>query len=387
MISMRSTRLIGERFCGRKISFLAPIYTLVLTFVSAGAAQLPETNSQSTNAPDGFFESLEAYLDSTNNLWANEHVDSYFTEIEDMSPKLGANKQNLRRYEIEYRRIDRSFRYRLQRWKDGQPLNSIPSLDETCGYDSMEGVQRSFGASKSMLQQGKAHARISTWQLVGAFPLMERFGRFFDGTYTVAGEFYIPFLLSHRSDAQFQMSPKTNEVQVTVPLHPACNSPNCGSIRLWFDPLRNYLLTRVEDKFSLPSLHFHHVARVEKAITVNGTWVPQHIIEVCVIPEHHKNGTGAVYEVVANRIRLGELKEADLDVEFPANVTFIDDRIKGERFFVAKDGTKTLANISSSISSPVQVASGPRIVVIVINVLIVVALAAILVYRRSRMAS
>lgn len=160
-----------------------------------------------------------------------------------------------------------------------------------------------------------------------------------------------------------------------------------GQTTMWFDPAKNYLLTRVEDWFSTGSMEYHHVARVEQARQVDGIWLPERIVDVGVIPGAFKEGTGGVYEVRAENIRLGKVKESDLAVELPPNLTYIDDQISGQKFLVAKDGTKTLANITTGISVPERTASGLRIVIIAINVLIVVALAALLIYRRRRMAS
>lgn len=288
----------------------------------------------------GVLAAVESNLAKTENLAARIHVDSYVGRIENMRPVDDAPKLHRYRYEFDFRMIGESFRFESSTWRDGQPQDR-PGLTEVSGYDARLGRQTSYGMTADMLAQGVAHARISPLQHEGAFPKVDQFGKFFSGKQLESHRFYLPFLLQRRDLATLESNGGDGLLHVNLARHATGDYVDAGSTKYTFDPSKNFLLMKVEDSYRIGKAHMEHVVCVDEAVKVDEEiWAPRKLTDVGVMHGVHAPGTGGVYRVTVENIRVGALQPADLNVELPETVRFVDDKLSRVQFQVAPDGRR-----------------------------------------------
>lgn len=320
--------------------------TVSFAATTPGRCNAAEGNSAAESANiSRLLNSISPYLDRTRNLRVVTHVRMYLTDIVNMTPTVGARRRLLSESEIEYRKIDRSFWCHLKWWGEGTPSTNPPDLDEIVAYNAVDGIQRGFGANPPLRARGGFNARICSLETEGLFAVNARYGRFFAGSYADPQEFYLSRLLQSQStyprEVAIERSSRPGEIQVAMQNHINDLPAAKGTIRMWFDPTREYLLTRYEEMFTLKKLVFNHNAIVEKSRLVQGIYLPDKISEVLVfVGGKNKLGTGNVYETALEDAQLDSLTAKDLEVVFPPNTFYVDDQTTGTHWAIDKNGNR-----------------------------------------------
>jgi hypothetical protein len=114
-----------------------------------------------------------------------------------------------------------------------------------------------------------------------------------------------------------------------------------GSVQKWtfyFDPARDWMMTGCDFFGGTPQSNSWSTTDVRQARRAGGVWLPTEAFCRSGLSDELKGTTQTQYTVPV--IGLGDVTEADLAVPFPAGTT-VDDLLRGTRYRVEPDGTKT----------------------------------------------
>jgi hypothetical protein len=230
-------------------------------------------------------------------------------------------------------RLGSSYRVDTERTADAGKVRQALSNH----YDAGAGVSRSVVATTRM-QTG---ARIDTTpdRQTQEF----RYQYWLDGQHTNLAEYIFRYLLDHKGEFSSEVRPD-GLVALTVPWAPRWSKTPLGTREFVLDPAKGFMPVSGKGRWEQPKPTGPPNWRSEEftadeAKLVGDVWMPMRLREVI----HSSNGTPGtvnVWETAVDRIELGRVAPADLEVTFPKGTQVVD-AIKGVTYHVGEDGQPT----------------------------------------------
>lgn len=306
------------------IVLLGPIQSAIGSVIRAVDVLALPSNQQGVVVVDG----LKQRAESLHNVVVDVHVDRDNVRIRD--GKIVETVQSIDRVDQTIRRIGDSQRFDRTYFQGDA---TAPLYESKSGYNATSGVSRMWATHSQMK---KPSARIATQ--IDPVTRENWYGFFLSGR---IDEFRVSFLqhLLDNADKIVVASDAQDATLLVLTVDQVEKDGGHFVRKYWVCPEKGYPIVRMEHRWQRRerdgSLAFDERDwTVDDMREVKGVWMPTKIHLVG--RSQHVTDVATVYDIEVRDIKIGELTEADLFVDFPPG-TEVNDMINQKLYEVGKE--------------------------------------------------
>jgi hypothetical protein len=249
---------------------------------------------------------------------------------------IGKTLEMFGKDEYEFLKVGDSYKFVYRQYlKDGATGGSVSRLFESrSAYDAESGVSRMLVDHRDM---ATLTARIDRRHV----PLVKKnwYGFFLSGNVGQFRRSYISYILDYPHALSFERDAEAKSY-IVAKTDIVMDDGRREVRRFWFDPAKDFLMTKVEDHWEVPAedgkvVFVHRDVFVRESREVSGTWMPVSIVWAN-RSEKTPHGEASIYDVKVSSIKFGSVKPTDLEVVFPKG-TEVNDMVRQVRYVAGRE--------------------------------------------------
>lgn len=264
--------------------------------------------------------------------------------VDARTKKTGKILEDMGSDAFELRRIEGSYRMALNRYRPGV---REPVVVYTDHYNAESGVNRHVSTER-LAGKDQIHGVIST-EHVPSFVACRYLAYLGGFSFVESPENdFLRFLLRQRKHSRIRgVDLQSGLVEASFTYTFDKPFARTGSITMWFDLSKDWLLTRrvwEGNNPKDPSDKKYERFEVNESKVFDGIWMPTRFTDVTLASGGGlPTPVGNLWETTAEDIKIGRVKKEDLEVAFPEGALVRDD-ITGKRWGVGKSEAKVAYN-------------------------------------------